>query len=87
MKVHDSILANAIALWLLDKGLKVVPLQATKEMRECGHDFGFHGNIDGDHPCEEDAAADLYERMVAKAPDLCMVLPGGVEQSGSSLGS
>lgn len=49
-------------------GWVLVPRSLPQEMRAVAHNAGWHGNIDGDHPCEEDHLVGLWERLLAAAP-------------------
>lgn len=41
--------------------------EPTFDMVKCGHGAGWHGGIDGDKPCEEEAAGTLWKKMIDKA--------------------
>lgn len=65
--IHMALI-EAMRFALVPEGWKLVPMKADAKMLSCSHDFGWHGNIDGDHACEEEKGQELWEAMVAVSP-------------------
>ncbi len=60
--------AEKILVAIEAAGLRIVPADLLQPMLDVGHDAGWHGNIDGDHPCEERATQRLWDGLLAASP-------------------
>ena len=55
---------EGILLALKEAGFFIVPRILTPEMKKVCHNAGWHGNIDGDHPAEEEQGQTLWETLI-----------------------
>ncbi len=60
--------ATAALTALEQAGWRVVPKEATAEMKARGHDYGWSGVIEGCHELEAERAGQLYVDMISAAP-------------------